>query len=53
MQPDSFELAMRRMQRRTALWRAAREACPSYEAFRASTGAIERAIAVILARDGD
>ena len=37
-------LAMARYWRRCQLWHAARLACPDYETFRASCGAIESAI---------
>lgn len=40
--------ARERMLRRAALWHAARLACPDYETFRQSCGAIERAIAARL-----
>lgn len=40
-----FARAKMRQQRRNELWRSARLACPTYEAFRASAGAIERAVA--------
>lgn len=49
MQRDRFDIVMRRMRRRQALWAAARLACPDYETFRQSCGAIERAIAARLA----
>ena len=41
--PDP-RLAMARYWRRCQLWHAARRACPNYETFRQSCGAIERAI---------
>jgi len=47
-----LSVAMARYQRRCQLWKAARLACPDYETFRQSCGAIERAIAATLAREG-
>ena len=52
MQRDRLNLAMNRMRRRASLWRAARAACPTYETFRQSCPAIERAIAATLSREG-
>lgn len=52
MQRDRFDMAMRRMRRRAALWKAARMACPNNETFRQLCPAIERAIAATLAREG-
>ncbi|WP_416369678.1 hypothetical protein [Tritonibacter mobilis] len=52
MQRDRFDIAMRRMRRRQALWAAARAACPTYDSFRQSCPAIERAIAATLVREG-
>lgn len=51
MRHSCFKVAMRRMHRRQALWQAARAACPTYETFRQSCPAIERAIAATLARE--
>lgn len=52
MRRDRLNLAMNRMRRRHALWQAARAACPTYDSFRQSCPAIERAIAATLAREG-
>lgn len=52
MQRDCLNVAMARYRRRCQLWKAARAACPSYVSFRASTSAIERAVAATLAREG-
>ncbi len=51
MQHDRLNVAMARYRRRCQLWKAARAACPR-TSFRASTSAIERAIAATLAREG-
>ena len=48
LRPDPaamFARAKLRKVRRNQLWRSARLACSSYKIFRASIGAIERAIA--------
>ena len=49
MQRDRFDMAMRRMRRRQALWAAARAACPDVDS--ASVAAIERAISALLAEE--
>lgn len=49
---DRLNVAIARYQRRCQLWKAARAACPDVDSFRANTGAIERAIAATLAREG-
>lgn len=49
MQRDRLNVAMARYQRRCQLWKAARAACPDADSFRASTGAIEGAVARLLA----
>ena len=56
MQPDmfnrdAFTKAQTRAFRRRQLWHAARTACPDYETFRASVGAIERAVSRLLAEE--
>lgn len=46
-----FAAAQARYLRRCQLWRSARRAFPSYETFRASTGAIEDLISAQLERE--
>ena len=47
----ALEAAQARALRRRQLWHAARMACPDYETFRASAGAIERAVSRLLAEE--
>lgn len=47
----AFEAAQARAFRRRQLWHAARMACPDYQTFRASAGAIERAVSRLLAEE--
>lgn len=56
MPPDvfnrpAFTKAQARAFRRRQLWHAARTACPDYQAFRASAGAIERAVSRLLTEE--
>lgn len=56
MQPDpfdrpAFKIAQARAFRRRQLWYAARIACPDYETFRTSIGAIERAVSALLTEE--
>lgn len=56
MPPDmfnrpAFTKAHARAFRRRQLWHAARMACPDYATFRASVGAIERAVSALLAEE--
>ena len=48
MRRNSMCHALARQRRRNELWRAAAHACGSYEAFRASARAIERAVEYLL-----
>ncbi|WOI29127.1 hypothetical protein [Sulfitobacter dubius] len=48
---EAFEVAQARTFRRRHLWHAARTACPDYATFRASVGAIERAVSALLAEE--
>lgn len=54
MQPNPFDLdkfktAQARALRRRQLWHTARTACPDYQTFRASVGAIGRAVSRLIA----
>lgn len=48
---SAFEAAQARAFRRRQLWHTARMACPDYQTFRASVGAIERAVSALLAEE--
>ena len=48
---DAYHKAQARALRRRQLWHAARMACPDYQTFWASAGAIERAVSRLLAEE--
>ena len=51
MELSDTRLALTRYWRRCQLWHAARLACPDNATFRASVGAIERAVSRLLAEE--
>lgn len=48
---SAIEAAQARAFRRRQLWHAARMACPDYQTFRASAGAIEYAVWALLTEE--